>query len=151
MKLADEINEIIETNRLMFEENQIQIEKNLNPDIQVSVDKLRIHEVFNNIFNNAVKYSNKNGGTIFINQIENYDFIEISIKDTGAGMTSNQLEKVFDEFFKADQSRHDFDSSGLGLPITKRIIELHGGRIWAESEGIGKGSVFYFTIPKTKI
>jgi signal transduction histidine kinase len=63
-------------------------------------------------------------------------------------MTKEQLERLFDEFYKADESRHDFDSSGLGMSIAKRIVEKHGGRIWVESDGIGKGSTFYFTLPK---
>jgi len=54
---------------------------------------------------------------------------------------------MFDEFYKADESRHDFDSSGLGLSISKKIIEKHGGKIWAESDGLGRGSTFYFTLP----
>ena len=68
----------------------------------------------------------------------------------GMGMTSEQQEHIFDEFYKADSSRHDLESSGLGLPICKRIIEKHGGCIWVESPGLGRGSIFYFTIPTGK-
>ena len=65
------------------------------------------------------------------------------------GIGEDQMKYLFNEYYKADASRHDFESSGLGPPICKRIIEKHGGEIWAESEGLGKGSTFYFTIPKT--
>jgi signal transduction histidine kinase len=65
-------------------------------------------------------------------------------------MTSEQIDHIFDEFYKADESRHDFDSSGLGMPIALRIVQRHNGRIWVESEGVGKGSTFYFTIPLSK-
>ena len=65
------------------------------------------------------------------------------------GMSEEQLNHVFDEFYKADESRHDFTSTGLGLSICKKIIEKHQGKIWAESPGIGKGTTIYFTIPKT--
>jgi signal transduction histidine kinase len=77
------------------------------------------------------------------------DIVQVSVKDTGIGMTEKEIKKIFDEYYKADSSRHDFDSSGLGMPICKRIVEKHGGKIWAESDGKGKGSIFYFTLPAT--
>ena len=61
-------------------------------------------------------------------------------------MTQQQLSHIFDEFYKADESRHELDSSGLGLSITKRIVEKHGGHIWAESPGPAQGSTFHFTL-----
>lgn len=67
--------------------------------------------------------------------------------DNGIGIGEDQMKYLFDEYFKVDGSRHDFESSGLGLPICKRIIEKHGGKIWGESRGLGKGSTFYFTLP----
>ena len=72
------------------------------------------------------------------------------VKDTGLGMNNDQLNHVFDEFYKADKARHDFESSGLGLSICKRIVEKHGGRIWAESPGNNRGTTMFFTIPKSK-
>ena len=62
-------------------------------------------------------------------------------------LTKDQIDHIFDEFYKADKARHDFDSSGLGLPICKRIVEKHGGKIWVISTGKNKGSTFNFTIP----
>jgi signal transduction histidine kinase len=63
------------------------------------------------------------------------------------GMTKKQLKHIFDEFYKADQSRHDFDSSGLGLTICKKIVERHNGKIWVESQGLDKGTTVFFTLP----
>ncbi len=62
-------------------------------------------------------------------------------------MSSEQIKSIFDEFYKADKSRHDFDSIGLGLSICKRIIEKHNGKIWAESPGPGKGTTILYILP----
>ncbi len=147
--LGKEIQDIVRNNQLHFDEKQITIDNKIPEGIVINADKLKIEEVFNNLLNNAVKY-NKKQGNIIINQKIDEDTITVSIKDTGVGMTSEQLQRVFDEFYKADSSRHDFNSSGLGMAITKRIIEMHDGNIWAESGGIGKGSTFYFTLPKSR-
>ena len=68
------------------------------------------------------------------------------MRDEGVGLAPAHLEHVFDEFFKADESRHDLDTPGLGLSICKRIVRNHHGRIWAESPGLGKGTTIRFTI-----
>ncbi|MEA3458254.1 MAG: PAS domain-containing sensor histidine kinase [Candidatus Thermoplasmatota archaeon] len=145
-KLLSEIDDIIEKGKLLFEENNIEIDNKTSDDIMVKGDKLRLTELFDNIINNAVKYS-PDGGTITIDAKQDKDSVTVSIKDTGAGMNGEQLSHIFDEFYKADWARHDFDSSGLGLSICKRIVEKHGGKIWAESEGLGKGITMFFTIP----
>ena len=133
-------------NQFSFEEKQIDIVNNVPSDIFIKADKLRMEELFINLINNAVKYSN-DSGSIFVDASVVQDSLMISIKDTGIGMTKEQLQRVFNEFYKADESRHDFDSSGLGMTICKRIVEKHGGKIWVESDGLEKGSTIYFTIP----
>ncbi len=144
--LLNELNKIIERNGPLFEGNNIEIENNIDNDIVIKTDKLKLTELFDNLITNSVKYS-PDGGTITIDTKYDKDFITVSIKDTGIGITEEQLGQIFDEFYKADLSRHDFDSSGLGLPICKRIVEKHGGKIWAESEGEGKGTTVFFTLP----
>ena len=67
--------------------------------------------------------------------------------DNGIGMTKEQIERIFDEFYKADSARHDIQNTGLGMSICKRIVEKHGGRIWVESPGPGKGTTVFFTLP----
>ena len=150
INLLSEMNKVIETNKLLFEEKGIHVVNNVPSDIQVSVDRLRIEELLNNILNNSIKYtdSTDSEGTITIDAKSDDSFVTVSVSDTGIGMTCEQLSHVFDEFYKADSSRHDFYSSGLGMAICKRIVEKHGGQIWAESKGEGKGSIFYFTIPR---
>jgi signal transduction histidine kinase len=144
--ILDEINNVINQNKYQFIDNNIKIKNKITDDIYVFIDKTHIAEVINNLVNNSIKYS-KESGTITFDAILNDNFITISVEDDGIGMTKEQQNQIFNEFYKADSSRHDFESSGLGLPITKRIIEKHGGQIWVESKGLDKGSKFYFTLP----
>jgi len=146
VNLSKIINLDIEKNKTLFDKNKIEIDNRIDGEIIVKADKLRIEELFDNLLINAVKYSPK-GGLITIDAKENEDFVTVSVKDTGMGMNKEQLSHIFEEFYKIDQSRHDFDSSGLGLPICKRVVEKHGGRIWADSPGIGRGTTMKFTIP----
>ncbi len=147
--LIEEINKSIDSNILNFKDNDIIIVNNVKENFVVKADKLRLNEVFNNLLSNAVKYS-PSGGKIIIDAEEKEDEIIVSVKDNGVGISSEQQKQIFDEFYKADGSRHSFDSTGLGLPICKRIIEKHGGRIWVKSPGTGKGSTFFFILKKSK-
>ncbi|MFO8077760.1 MAG: sensor histidine kinase [Thermoplasmatota archaeon] len=146
VSLNDTLDEILENNTSLFTEKQIEVINDITENIVVNADKIQLGEVFTNLLNNAVKYSDV-GGVITINTEIRDDAIMVSIHDTGIGMTDEQLKKLFTEFYKADSSRRDFESSGLGMPIAKRIVEKHGGQLWAESDGLGKGSTFYFTLP----
>ena len=151
INLNEELEFIIGNNQVLFDRNDIKIINRIKDQIFVFADKIRLDEVFNNLITNAIKYSPDKGGKIYIDAKEDKERFTISIKDTGLGMDSEQIELVFDEFYKVDDSRHELDSSGLGLTITKKIIEKHGGKIWVESKGKGKGSTFYFTLKKGKI
>jgi PAS domain S-box-containing protein len=151
LNLNEELEFVIGNSQILLDQNNIKFINNIKIPIFVFADKIRLDEVFNNLITNAIKYSPKKGGKIFIDAFEDKDMITISVKDTGLGMDSKQIEYVFDEFYKVDDSRHELDSSGLGLTITKKIIEKHGGSIWVESKGKGKGSTFYFTLKKAKI
>jgi PAS domain S-box-containing protein len=148
--LYDEVENMISNNRILFEENNISIKKNIDKNLIVQADKLQLDEILNNLISNSIKYTPEAGGEIKIDAKDEKDFVVISLADSGIGMTKEQLKQIFNEFYKADESRHNLDSSGLGLTITKKIIEKHGGKIWAESKGKGKGSTFYFTLKKYK-
>lgn len=149
VNLFSEFNNVISDNEIVFKEKNIQIKNNIPDNITVYADKFRMDELITNLLNNAAKYTKCQGNiTLDAKPINNN--IIVSIKDSGVGMTDEQLEHTFDEFYKVDPARHDFDSSGLGLSICKRIVEIHKGKIWVESKGLGEGSTFYFTIPKNK-
>ncbi len=134
-------------NNHLLEEKQMIVENNLTPDLIVNADKIRVEELFDNILTNAIKYSN-DGRKIIVDGSVTDTTVTISIKDNGIGMSKDQITHVFDEFYKADPSRHDFKSSGLGTSIIKRIIEKHGGNIKIESDGLDKGTTVIFTLQR---
>ena len=144
--LLSEINEVIKGVQPLFEKNNIEIKNMVDEKIIVRMDKMRFEELFENLITNAVKYTQDDSGTITIDAKKQKDSIIISVKDYGIGLTGEEVNHIFDEFYKVDSARHDLTSHGLGLSICKRIIEKHGGRIWVESQGLGKGSTFYFTL-----
>lgn len=135
------------------EELQLDLEKrgvniNLFIDIDansfVVADRERLKRVIINIVENSVKYMDKAVGTIDLRVSESKNKIIIEFKDNGQGIPKGDLPYIFDRFFRADPSRNtSTGGSGLGLAIAKRIIEEHGGRIWAESEeGVGTSIIF---------
>ena len=144
--LNKEIKRIIENKKSLFKSKKIRIKNNIKGKNFVVADKLRLEELITNIFENSFKYSNKNS-EITIDAQEEKNHVKISIKDQGIGMTKNQIKHIFDEFYKVDSSRHVSYSSGLGLTICKRIVEKLNGKIWVESQGIGKGTSVFFTLP----
>lgn len=128
-------------------ENDIEISNIITCELKVVVDSIQIKEVFQNLISNAIKYKKEQSTAhITIDAKHDGDNVIISIEDDGIGMSREQIEKIFDEFYKADHARSDIDSHGLGLNICKRIIEKHNGSIWAESNGLGQGTKFYFTL-----
>ena len=128
-----------------MKEKKITFENFADNKCFVKADKLRFVELLNNLIINAARFT-PIGGSIIIDAKDDGNFVTISVNDSGIGMSEDQLGKIFEEFYKADESRHEMDSSGLGLSICKSIVERHGGRIWAESLGKGMGSTFYFTL-----
>ena len=144
--IKDEIIDTLDSLSSIFKEHGIEIMNNINSPIQVEIDKVLIKELVHNLISNSVKYMNDEG-TITIDGFQNSKDVRISITDTGIGMTHDQLNHIFEEFYKADNARHDRSSSGLGLSICKRIIEKHRGSIYAESQGVNEGTTVHFTIP----
>ncbi|UCF49239.1 MAG: HAMP domain-containing histidine kinase [Thermoplasmatales archaeon] len=146
LNLAELSNDVVESQKLLFKENKIDVENNISKNIFLKADKLRIEELFHNLITNAVKYMGQVDGKIILDAKQDKDVVTVSITDNGKGMAKDQLKRVFDEFYRADKFVRLKDSVGLGLSICKRIVEKHGGKIWADSPGVGKGSTFYFTL-----
>lgn len=111
----------------------------------VAVDITTIGEVFSNLIDNAIKYSNEGGAVnVVAEQVD--DFIQVSIQDHGIGMPSNVVSNLFHKFYRSHRSRETVAGTGIGLYICKAIVESHGGTIEVTSE-VGKGSVFRFSLP----
>jgi len=144
--LFEYMQDILDMDRPLFEGKQVILENNIPKDTMVQVDLIQIKEVFDNLISNAVKYSQGNHVKLTLEAKKQENMILVSIKDSGIGLEPHQIQHVFDEFYKADSSRHDLESTGLGLSICKRIVEQHGGKIWVESLGKGQGSTFLFTL-----
>jgi signal transduction histidine kinase len=111
------------------------------PAVQVDCD--RVHQVVSNLVGNAMKFTPP-GGRITVAARAEGDEVHVSVKDTGAGMSEADLEKIFEPYWQAQRTASL--GAGLGLKIAKGIIEAHGGRIWAES-ALGEGTTFFFTLP----
>jgi signal transduction histidine kinase len=141
-----EISNVLANFRSVLKEKKIKAVNNIETPIRLSVDALQLKELLLNLLSNSVKFTPK-GGDISINATMNGEEAIVSVTDSGMGMTQDQLSRVFDEFYKVDPSRHDRKSLGLGLSICKRIIENHGGRIWAQSAGLNQGTTIAFALP----
>ena len=113
----------------------------------ISADPVRFKQIMYNLLSNAIKFT-PDGGMVNIEAKHANGMLQISVKDTGIGIAKENQEKIFVEFYQVDSSySKKYKGTGLGLPLTKKLVELHGGRIWIESE-LGKGSTFSFTIPQ---
>jgi PAS domain S-box-containing protein len=145
--LSVQVQDMLQMDTALFHEKHVIVENNIPAETMVRSDSLQIKEVFDNLISNAIKYSPEDNIKITLEAKKKDDFVLVSVKDTGIGLEVDQIPHVFDEFYKVDYSRHDLQSTGLGLSICKRIVEKHGGRIWVESPGRGKGSTFFFTLP----
>ena len=128
-------------------EKQIQMEYESTPPLEGSVDSIRIRQVLFNLIGNAIRHTPQDG-RIIIQAKRDALGINVSIQDSGDGLTQEELASVFDRFYRADKSRsRETGGTGLGLSIAKAIVEAHGGQIRAESDGLGKGCTFSFMIP----
>ena len=111
---------------------------------EVRADQPRLEQVLVNLIHNAVKFT-RPGGEIILAVHTEEGFVRFSVSDTGEGIPADDLERIFERFYKADRARSG-GGTGLGLSIARHLVEAHGGRIWAESTE-GQGSTFHFTIP----
>ncbi|MGA9139959.1 MAG: ATP-binding protein [Methanocella sp.] len=148
VSLIDLINEVVKGMAFLAESKGIDIATDVPLNLPiVYVDRARIMQVVLNILNNAIKYT-PSGGHVTIRASDEGDHVLVSVHDTGIGIPRRDLENIFSGFYHSGYKlSYEYKGAGLGLALSRGIVESHGGRIWAESE-VGKGSTFYFTLPK---
>jgi len=115
----------------------------------IECEETHIMQLLQNLLSNAIKYMDKPQGRIKIGSVEQDGFWKFSVADNGPGIEEKNFEKIF-KIFQALPTSPDFVGTGVGLTVAKKIVELYGGKIWVESK-IGKGSTFFFTLPKQKM
>lgn len=135
----------VEEMSYLFDSRKLIVNLNLPDELVFNIDKIRLQQVITNLLSNAIK-NTPISGKIYVNLVDNHDYIEIQIKDKGVGITEKVKELLFEKFGKMERYGMDLgvdiEGSGLGLYISKEIVELHGGQILVESEGRNKGSTF---------
>ena len=150
------VREALETSVMMLKERafkgEIALHLKLTPpaDISIGGDQRKLKQILFNLLSNAVKFTPA-GGTVEVSAVRDGHFIEITVADTGMGIKAEDIPKLFKSFTQLESVyTKKFEGTGLGLALTRQLVELHGGRIWVKSE-FGAGSRFIFTIPLTPV
>jgi len=119
---------------------------NLEPELSIYADRIRFKQVIYNLMSNAIKFTPK-GGSVEVSAAKAGDSVRISVSDTGIGISEENQKLLFQPFRQVDSSiNRQYEGTGLGLALVRKFVELHGGRVWVESEN-GKGSTFTFELP----
>jgi signal transduction histidine kinase len=145
--VLDEVTNI--TSTLASEKNiALFIEEDSDQEVEIYADNTRIRQVMINLVNNAIKFTLNGKISMRVSRPDGATAL-ITVKDTGIGIPPDKLEAVFQEFTQVDTSTtRKVGGTGLGLPISRRLVEMHGGRLWAESTGVdGEGSTFLVELP----
>ncbi len=151
---------LMESSLMMVKEKELKRRLNLQLDMDefaepLYADERKLKQILYNLISNAVKFTDKNGDiSVSVQMVDEGSdthrkpSIFFSVKDTGIGLRPDEFERIFEPFQQVDSSAsRRYAGTGLGLSLTKQLVELHGGAIWVESAGAGSGSTFCFTIP----
>jgi len=152
VSLASLIAEVTESLKPIAERKPVDLEiSRIGANLTAWADRDRIVQVLNNLIGNAVKFTPPQGKVTVAAQRDGNGCVQVSVADTGPGIPPEQVDKIFDEFYQIPQAvRPRIKGMGLGLTIAKKLLEMHGGKIWVQSEP-GKGSTFFFILPAGEV
>lgn len=141
---------VLKLSEPLLRDKQLQLKNNIQKDIPLVVaDENRLQQILHNLIGNAIKFTRE--GTIEISARSQESMLLIDIRDTGIGIAADKIDAIFQSFEQGDGStEREFGGTGLGLSVTKQLVELHGGTIIVESE-LGKGAIFTFSLPTSKL
>ena len=146
LAIAELVPEIVESLQPVGQAKSISIQhQHQGGAVKISGDRDKLHQILTNLIQNAVKFT-ASGGQIRVETKIAGDFVQFCVADTGCGIPPHEQARIFERFYRGEAIQVEHRGAGLGLAITKSLVELHGGRIWVESVH-GQGSRFYFTMP----
>jgi two-component system, OmpR family, phosphate regulon sensor histidine kinase PhoR len=147
--LRSTVHHIFEELQPIASQKKIHLETTVPADMQVNADAGRLQQVLHNLIDNAIKYG-RSGGVVKVGADKVARDARIFVQDDGPGIPPEAKDRVFERFYRVDRARsRDQGGTGLGLAIVKHLVQLHGGKVWVESN-LGQGSTFYFTLPEAR-
>jgi signal transduction histidine kinase len=146
--LHDLVEECIESSLPLVRDKRLKVERDIAVDLpEIYADRTRVKQVLLNLLSNAIKFTS--AGRVLVQVRADAEAVHVSVADTGIGISTPDLLRLFEPFQRLDNPlAQQADGTGLGLAISKKFVELHHGRIWAESRE-NQGSTFHFTLPLT--
>src|SRR5207244_3906799 len=135
----------LDSARVLAERKPLRVDSDIAPDLPAAdADRTKLKQVLLNLLSNAVKFTA--AGRVLVRVRAEGGGLHVMVADTGSGIDATNLPRLFEPFTRIESTARETSGTGLGLMLTKRFVELHGGRIWVESRE-GQGSTFHFTLP----
>jgi len=146
--LRELITDVLETTSGQAREKGIYLSLDLDPDeaFIIQADQMRLRQIMINLIGNSLKFTENGGVSVKVNK--SFSEVTVLVEDTGIGVPAENLETIFEAFSQVDTSTtRKAGGTGLGLPISRRLVEMHGGKLWAESSGLGHGTTMHLVLP----
>ena len=147
LALGEAVDDVVDSLQTLARRKSITVRNDVAPSLPlVTADRDKLHQVLTNLIQNAIKFTPSGGDIHIEGRAQDGRCVRVCVADTGCGIPSHDLEKVFEKFYRSESAPAEAKGAGLGLAIVKTLVELQGGRLWVISE-VGRGSQFFFTVP----